>query len=76
LRHVENLNTTKEEVVYICETDLGENLSVEEEKRSVKDIIEFQEGRDELSNCRVGNKKISVEDIIYFQEGRGGSSNF
>jgi hypothetical protein len=48
LRHVENLRDT-EEVVHICEPKVGKTLS-DEEGRSVKGLINCQEGRDEFSN--------------------------
>jgi hypothetical protein len=38
LRHAENLSDT-EEMVHICETETGKTLSDDEEKRSVKDLI-------------------------------------
>jgi hypothetical protein len=74
LRQDEGLSDT-EEMVCICEPEDGENLS-EEEERSVEDLVDFQEGRDELSDFQVGNKKRSVEDLIDFQEGRSESSDF
>jgi hypothetical protein len=51
LRHVETLSATEEEMVYICEPEVGRNLS-DEEERSVEDLIDFQEGRDEGSDFR------------------------
>jgi hypothetical protein len=39
LRHAENLSDTEEKVIHICEPDIGRNLSDDEEKRSVKDLI-------------------------------------
>jgi hypothetical protein len=63
-------------VVHICEPEIGRNLSDEEEVRSVKDLINCQEGRSELSSCQVGNGRRSVDDLIDFQEGSDGSSSF
>jgi hypothetical protein len=75
LRHVENLSATEEEVVYICEPEVGRNIN-DEEERSDEYLIDFQEGRDEISYCQVGNKKRSTEDLVDCQEGRSESSNF
>jgi hypothetical protein len=69
LRHAENLSDTEEEMVYICEPEVGRTLS-DEEGRSVKGLINFQEGRDEFSNFQVGNEMRSMEDIIDCQEGK------
>jgi hypothetical protein len=75
LRHVENLSDTEEEMVYICEPEVGRTLS-DEEERSSKDLINCQVGRDGLSSCQVGNGERSVEDLIYFQRGSDESSDF
>jgi hypothetical protein len=40
LRHAKNLSATEEEVVYICEPEVGRNLS-DEEERLVEDLIDF-----------------------------------
>jgi hypothetical protein len=74
LRHAENLSDTKEKMVYICEPEVGENLS-EEEVRSI-DLINYQEGRDEFSNFQVGNEMRSMEDLMNFQEGSDENSDF
>jgi hypothetical protein len=68
------------ELVCICEPEVGETLS-DEEERSISGLINCQEGRDEFSNCQVGNEMRSLEDLIdcwednsgnsYFQEGNG-----
>jgi hypothetical protein len=68
LRHAENLSDTEQEMVYICEPEVGRTLS-DEEGRSVKGLINFQEGRDEFSNFQVGNEMRSI-DLIDCQEGR------
>jgi hypothetical protein len=65
LRQVENLSDTEEEMVYICEPEIGESLD-EEEERSVEDLTDFQEG----------NEKRSVKDLIDCQEGRNENSGF
>jgi hypothetical protein len=52
LRHVENLSDIEEKVIHICEPEIGRNLSDEEEVRSVKGLINCQEGRDEFSISR------------------------
>jgi hypothetical protein len=76
---VEDLRV-EEEMVHICEPKTGKNLS-DEEGRSITDLMNCQESRDEFSNCQVGNEMRSLEDIIdgweessgnsYFQEGNG-----
>jgi hypothetical protein len=48
LRYAENLSDT--ELVCICEPEVGGTLS-DEEEGSVSDLINCQEGRDELLNC-------------------------
>jgi hypothetical protein len=55
---------------------LWRNLSDEEEVRSVKGLINCQEGRDEFSNFQVGNEMRSIEDLIDCQEGSSGISYF
>jgi hypothetical protein len=50
LRHAENLSDIEEEMVYICEPEIGRHLSDEEEVRSVKGLINCQEGRNGLSS--------------------------
>jgi hypothetical protein len=76
LRHVETLSDTEEELIHICEPETGRNLSDEEEKRSVEDLINCQGGRSELSSFQVGNERRSVDGLIDFQEGSDGSSSF
>jgi hypothetical protein len=61
LRYAESLSDT--EMVCICELEVGETLS-DEEERSVSGLINFQEGRDEFSNCQVGNGMRSLKDLI------------
>jgi hypothetical protein len=63
LRYAENLSDTEEELVCICEPEIGETLD-DEEGRSVSDLINYQEGRSELSNFQVGNGRRSVDDLI------------
>jgi hypothetical protein len=75
LRYAENLSDTEEELVCICEPEVGETLS-DEEGRSVTGLINCQEGRSELSSCQVGNGRRSVDDLIDCQEGSDGSSSF
>jgi len=62
-RYVKSLRPT-EEMVHACEPEAGRNLSDNEEKRSMKDIIDCQVGRDGISNCQVGNRKRSSEDVV------------
>jgi hypothetical protein len=40
LRHDENLSDTEEDMVCVCEPEVGRNLS-DEEERSVEDLIDF-----------------------------------
>jgi hypothetical protein len=75
LRQVENLSDIEEQVC-ICKPEVGENLSDEEEKRSVRDLMSYQEGRSENSNFQVGNEERSIEDLINCQEGRGEIPDF
>jgi hypothetical protein len=65
---VESLRAT-EEMVHVCEPEAGRNISDDGEERSRKDIIDYQVGRDGLSNCEVGNRKRSSEGLVYCQEG-------
>jgi hypothetical protein len=71
LRYAESLSDT--ELVCICEPEVGETLS-EEEERSVLGLINCQEGRDEFSNFQVGNEMRSLEDLIDCQEDSSGNS--
>jgi hypothetical protein len=41
LRHVENLSDIEEELVYICETEVRETISDDEEARSEEGLINF-----------------------------------
>jgi hypothetical protein len=59
LRHDENLSDTEEELVRICDPEVGKTLS-DEEGRLVKGLINCQEGRDKFSNCQVGNEMRSI----------------
>jgi uncharacterized cupin superfamily protein len=54
-RHVENITTIEEEMVCICEQEIGRNIN-DEEERLVEDIIDFQEG----------NEKRLMEYLIKF----------
>ena len=63
LRYAKSLSDT--ELVCICEPEVGETLS-DEEERSISDLMNDQEGRDDFSNCQVGNEMRSLEDLIYF----------
>jgi hypothetical protein len=76
LRELENLSDTEEELIHICEPEIGRHLSDEEEVRSVKDLINCQEGRNGLSSFQVGNGKRSGGGLIYFQRSSTESSNF
>jgi hypothetical protein len=63
LRHAENLSDTEHEMVYIFEPEVGRTLS-DDEGRSDKSLMKFQEGRDEFLNFHMGNEMGSMEDII------------
>jgi hypothetical protein len=63
LRYDEKLNDIEEELVFICEPEVGETLS-DEEGRSVTGLINYQQGRDEFSNFHVGNDMRSSEDLL------------
>jgi hypothetical protein len=76
LRHAETLSDIEEELIHICEPETGRNLSDEEEKRSVEDLINYQGGISELSSFQVGNERRSMDVLIEFQEGSDGSSSF
>jgi len=56
-------------MVCICEPETGENLG-NEEKRSSKYLVDYQEGNHEFSIFQVSNEMRSVEDLMNFQEGR------
>jgi hypothetical protein len=68
LRYAENLSDTEHEMVYIFEPKVGRTLN-DEEGRSVKDPIDYQEDNNGNSYCEVGNEMRSI-DLIDFQEGR------
>jgi hypothetical protein len=75
LRYVEILKG-EEELIHICEPNIGRNLNDEEEKRLVEDLINFQGERSEISSFQVGNERILVDGLIDCQEGSDGSSSF
>jgi hypothetical protein len=68
LRYVESLRD-EEEMVHAYEPKAGKNLSDDEEERSSRDLIDYQVGRDGLSNFQVGNRKRSSEGLVCCQEG-------
>jgi hypothetical protein len=65
LRYAKNLSDT--ELIFICEPEVGGTLT-DEEEGSISDLINFQDGRDEISTCQVGNGMRSLEDIIDYQD--------
>jgi hypothetical protein len=69
LRYVESLKG-EEDMVHICEPETGKSLSDDEEKRSSRDLINYQVSSEESSDCQVGNEMGSLEDLIDCQEGR------
>jgi hypothetical protein len=64
-RYVENLKG-EEEVVHIFEPETRRILSDDEEKRSINDLRNCQEGRSGLLSCQVGNGKRSSVDLKDF----------
>jgi hypothetical protein len=62
-------------VVHICEPETGKSLSDDEDKRSMDDLKDFQEGRSGLSSCQVGNGKRSMVDLKDCQVGSNESSD-
>jgi hypothetical protein len=68
LRHAESLRDDEEEMVQVCEPEVGRNLSDEDELRSLEDLIDCQEGRTKTSNSQVGNEMRSLRDLIDCQE--------
>jgi hypothetical protein len=57
----------KRRMVHVCEPETGRNLSDDEEKRSLEDLVNCQEGRNESSDCQMGNEMRSLDDLIDFQ---------
>jgi hypothetical protein len=74
LREIKNLSDTEEEVVYICEPEVGKSLS-DEEGRSSEDLIDFQGRSSGISYFQVGNEMGSV-DLIDCQDGRKRNPRF
>jgi hypothetical protein len=54
---IENFSDREEELIHICELEIGKNLSDEEEKRSDEDLINYQVDKNGISSCQVGNGK-------------------
>jgi hypothetical protein len=54
----------EEELIHICEPEIGRHLSDKEEVRSYKNLINRQERRDGFSYFQVGNEMRSLEDLI------------
>jgi hypothetical protein len=73
LRYDESLSDT--EMVHICEQQTRKNLS-DEDGRLVTGLMNYQESRDEFSNCQVGNEMRPLEDLIDCQEDSIGNSYF
>jgi hypothetical protein len=63
---IENFSDIEEELIHICELEIGKNLSDEEEKKLDEDNINCQVDRNGISSCQVGNENKSVEGILYF----------
>jgi hypothetical protein len=63
LRHDENLDRPQE-VVQVCETKTGRNLSGDEDEMgSVEDLIDCHEDSQEIPNCQEGKELRSAEDL-------------
>jgi hypothetical protein len=69
LRHAERLRG-EQEMVHICEPEARRNLSNDEEKRSLEDLMNYQEGSEESLDFQEGNEMGSLGDLIYCQKGR------
>jgi hypothetical protein len=72
LRHVERLRG-EQEMVHIYEPEAGRNLSNDEEERSLEDLLNCQEGSEEILGC---NKKRSRDDLKDCHECRIENSGF
>jgi hypothetical protein len=59
LRHAESLRD-EEEMVQVCELEVGRNLSDEDELRSLEDLRDCQEGKTKIPNCQEGNEMRSL----------------
>jgi hypothetical protein len=59
LRHAKNLSDTKEDMVFVCDLEVGKTLS-NVEGRSVKGIINYHEGRDGFSGFHVVDEMRSI----------------
>jgi hypothetical protein len=71
LRYVETLKAIEEELVQICEPEIGESLNdLESKMRSIDDLMDYQEGREEeIPVFHEGNDKRSLRDLKDCQEG-------
>jgi hypothetical protein len=65
LRYAENLRPIEEEeMVQVCEPEIGEIFGVENEMRSADDLKDCHEGREEeILVCQEGNELRSAEDL-------------
>jgi hypothetical protein len=69
LRYVENLKATEEELVQICEPEIGEILGEENGLGSSDDLKNCQEGREvEIPIFQEGNRLRSLRDLTDCQE--------
>jgi hypothetical protein len=68
LRYAENLKTTEEEMVQICEPQTGDILGEENELGSAGDLKHCQEGRREIPVFQVGNELRLAGDLTDCQE--------
>jgi hypothetical protein len=61
LRYAENLRPIEEEeMVYICEPEIGGILSEEDKMRSAEDLMDCQEDSEGISDCQEGNRRFPI----------------
>jgi hypothetical protein len=76
LRYAENLKATEEEMVHLCEPEMGESLNdLEIEMGLTDDLKHCQEGREEIPYFQMGNEMRSLRDLRDCQEDSQGISN-
>jgi hypothetical protein len=74
LRYAENLKATEEEMVQVCEPEIGEILGEEIEMGSADDLKNCREGREEIPDFQEGNELRSLRDLTDCQEDSQGIS--
>jgi hypothetical protein len=74
LRHAENLDG-HEEMIQVCEPEIGRDLGEENKMGSAEDIKDCQESREENPDFQVGKELRSAEDLTDCQENSQGVSH-